>query len=85
MDTDEFIQQSLARQFRRETVITIAHRLKTIIEVDKVLVLDDGQIVEFDSPKRLMKKRRSLFKDLIDNSRDADELYRIVQGVGTQF
>ena len=46
-------------------MITIAHRINTIIESDKVLVLSFGQVVEFDSPANLMKSKDSEFAKLI--------------------
>ena len=46
-------------------MITIAHRINTIIESDKVLVLSFGQVVEFDSPTNLMKSKDSEFAKLI--------------------
>ena len=49
-------------------MITIAHRIKTIINYDKILVLESGRIVEFDSPKELLKKEHSLFSELYKES-----------------
>lgn len=54
MKTDNLIQEMLASEFKDTTVITIAHRLNTIIEYDKILVLKDGEVEEFDSPKSLL-------------------------------
>jgi len=45
-------------------VITIAHRLKTIIDYDRVLVLDNGKIAEFDSPRRLLRDTEGKFRQL---------------------
>jgi len=46
--TDEHIQQTLRSEFMESTLITIAHRLRTIMNYDKVLVLDEGRVVEYD-------------------------------------
>jgi ABC-type multidrug transport system fused ATPase/permease subunit len=45
--TDERIQQTLRSEFKESTLITIAHRLRTIMDYDKVLVLDEGKVVEY--------------------------------------
>ena len=45
--TDERIQQALRSEFKESTLITIAHRLRTIMDYDKVLVLDEGKVVEY--------------------------------------
>jgi len=51
-------------------VITIAHRLKTIIDYDRVLVLDNGRAAEFDSPERLLRNTESQFRRLCQKSTD---------------
>ena len=48
--TEKQIQKLITEQFKFSTVLTIAHRLNTIIKSDKVLVLDDGKVAEFDTP-----------------------------------
>ena len=53
--TDRLIQQVIRHKFKDSTVLTIAHRLNTIMDYDQVLVLDDGQVVEFDKPEVLMR------------------------------
>ena len=52
--TEEKIQKLIESEFRESTVITIAHRLNTIIKSDKVLVLVDGRVEEYDAPRELM-------------------------------
>ena len=59
--TEEKIQKALNLVFDNSTVITVAHRIKTIINYDKILVLDNGEIIEFDSPQKLLKNENSLF------------------------
>ena len=46
------------------TILTIAHRLNTIIDYDRVMVLDEGSIVEFDSPKNLFEKKEGIFRSM---------------------
>lgn len=49
--TDEALQRAIRSEFKESTVITIAHRLSSVIDYDRLLVLADGGIREFDSPK----------------------------------
>lgn len=70
-DTDRLIQQTIRRQFNDCTVITIAHRLNTIMDSDLVLVVDDGEIVEFDHPFELLQKSNGVFKRLLEQSGDS--------------
>ena len=53
--TDRLIQEVIRDKFKDSTVLTIAHRLNTIMDYDKVLVLDGGQVVEFDNPDVLIR------------------------------
>ena len=53
--TDQLIQSTIRTAFKDCTVLTIAHRLNTIIDSDRIMVLDAGQLVEFDSPATLLK------------------------------
>lgn len=59
-DTDEIVQKTVRRAFKNCTVLTIAHRLHTIIDADRILLLDAGQVGEFDSPEVLLKASASL-------------------------
>ncbi|KZS96501.1 P-loop containing nucleoside triphosphate hydrolase protein [Sistotremastrum niveocremeum HHB9708] len=77
-ETDRAIQESLRTQFKDATVITVAHRLQTIMGSDKIMVLDAGEVKEFDSPKVLLQKRSGFFKALVDESADRDALYKSV-------
>ncbi|KZO91773.1 P-loop containing nucleoside triphosphate hydrolase protein [Calocera viscosa TUFC12733] len=72
-DTDERIQASLQVEFGDCTILTIAHRLRSIITFDKVLVLDKGEIKEFDTPANLIRSG-GIFASLVEDSADADEL-----------
>jgi len=61
VQTDELIQETIKAQFRESTVITIAHRLNTIVDYDRIIVLSEGEIKEFDSPKNLLANKKSIF------------------------
>ena len=63
--TDETIQKMIRKQFKQTTVITIAHRLNTIIYYDKILVLDNGEVQEYDTPLKLVKDENSFLGKLI--------------------
>ncbi|KAI9689553.1 MAG: hypothetical protein M1822_010204 [Bathelium mastoideum] len=68
VQTDALLQQTLrSSQFRNRTIITIAHRVNTILDSDRVLVLDKGQVREFDTPDRLIQSR-GLFWELVRES-----------------
>ncbi|KAM8976173.1 ATP-binding cassette sub-family C member 4 [Pelodytes ibericus] len=67
--TDELIQKTIREKFAECTVLTIAHRLNTIIDSDKIMVLDAGRVKEYDIPHNLLQNKESLF-------------YKMVQQVG---
>jgi len=64
--TDCVIQETIRTKFRHCTVITIAHRLNTIIDYDRVLVLENGQVVEYDKPDNLLQNECGQFSKLYD-------------------
>ena len=64
--TEQRIQCLIKEKFEGCTVITIAHRLQTIIESDKVLVLGEGRKVEYDTPEKLMENPESKFARLVN-------------------
>uniref|UniRef100_A0A671NGU8 Multidrug resistance-associated protein 1 n=1 Tax=Sinocyclocheilus anshuiensis TaxID=1608454 RepID=A0A671NGU8_9TELE len=62
LQTDNLIQSTIRTQFEDCTVLTIAHRLNTIMDYTRVLVLDKGQMAEFDSPSNLTAKKGIFYK-----------------------
>ncbi|KAI1293345.1 Multidrug resistance-associated protein 1 [Mortierella claussenii] len=69
VETDELIQKTIRQEFQERTVLTIAHRIKTVMDSDKILVLERGRVKEFDSPARLLeRKERSLFYKLAEQA-----------------
>ncbi|XP_022645623.1 canalicular multispecific organic anion transporter 2-like isoform X2 [Varroa jacobsoni] len=61
VETDDLIQKTLKQEFSDSTTLTIAHRLNTIIDHNKVMVMSDGLVVEYENPQVLLKKQDSLF------------------------
>ncbi|XP_058980628.1 multidrug resistance-associated protein 1 isoform X6 [Musca domestica] len=61
LETDDLIQKTIRSEFADCTILTIAHRLNTILDSDKVIVLDKGEISEFDSPNNLLNNPQSAF------------------------
>ncbi|QRV86003.1 ABC transporter transmembrane region [Ceratobasidium sp. AG-Ba] len=76
--TDTAIQRSLRTDLGDKTLIIVAHRLQTVCDADKIMVLEAGKMVEFDSPRELLHKERSAFKALVDESGDRDALYATI-------
>jgi ABC-type multidrug transport system fused ATPase/permease subunit len=72
-NTDGLIQEMIHSEFQGTTVITIAHRINTIILYDKIIGLKDGVLVEMDSPLRLMNQEGSLFGSLVKENGDQFE------------
>ncbi|XP_043683568.1 multidrug resistance-associated protein 1 isoform X2 [Vespula pensylvanica] len=61
LETDDLIQRTIREDFKDCTVLTIAHRLNTILDSDKVILLDKGLIIEYDSPEVLLRNSSSAF------------------------
>ncbi|KAI8599972.1 hypothetical protein EDD21DRAFT_378402 [Dissophora ornata] len=71
VETDDLIQKTIRKEFKDRTILTIAHRIKTVMDSDKIVVLDHGRVQECDVPEALLKKRESLFYSL---ARQAGEI-----------
>jgi ABC-type multidrug transport system fused ATPase/permease subunit len=61
-ETDSVIQQTVRTEFHDRTVLTIAHRLNTIMDSDKILVMGDGKVLEMESPSSLLKSRGAFWQ-----------------------
>ena len=71
--TDSKIQDTL-RDVRESTILTIAHRLQTIIDYDKVLVLDKGKVIEYDAPWELISREGGIFRGMCEMSGELEAL-----------
>ncbi|ODM91895.1 Multidrug resistance-associated protein 5, partial [Orchesella cincta] len=68
IETDFKIQKIIREAFSACTVITVAHRLNTVANYDRILVMDSGKVIEFDSPEELMKQENSMFRKMVEAS-----------------
>lgn len=68
IETDELIQQTIRREFNDCTIVTIAYRLNTILDYDRVLVMNRGTIAEYDSPSNLINDHNSIFHSMAKDS-----------------
>ncbi|KAH9951515.1 hypothetical protein B0H21DRAFT_775731 [Amylocystis lapponica] len=82
-DTDAVIQTSLRKELAKDvTLLTVAHRLQTIMDADKIMVLDGGRIAEFGPPSELLKNEKGGLRALVDQSGDRDVLYAMATSAG---
>lgn len=72
VETDRIVQSTIRRNFSDRTIITIAHRINTIMDSDRILVLDFGEVKEFDTPQNLLDSE-GMFYSLLQASKNADE------------
>ncbi|KAJ2086834.1 hypothetical protein IW138_005401 [Coemansia sp. RSA 986] len=77
-DTDERLQRTIrGYEFANSTLFCIAHRLRTIIDYDRVLVLDKGKVAEFDTPKNLLQKKNGVFRSMCEKTSEYEYLASI--------
>ena len=63
--TDAMIQKVIRERFKDTTVLTIAHRLDTIMDSDRIIVMEEGKIVEFDTPNILLENENGIFFEMV--------------------
>ena len=91
VETDSFIQQTIMEKFRDCTVLTVAHRLITIANYDKVVVVDDGKVAEYDSPYELLvenigdsqiTKKEGVFAEMVKSTgvSMSRKIFKIAEG-----
>ncbi|XP_055636693.1 multidrug resistance-associated protein 1-like isoform X2 [Toxorhynchites rutilus septentrionalis] len=68
LETDDLIQKTIRTEFAECTILTIAHRLNTILDSDRVLVLDKGLVAECDTPQNLLADKQSIFYGMAKNA-----------------
>ena len=78
MATDTLIQRSIREEFGDSTLIVIAHRLSTIADFDKILVLHDGKVAEFGTPKELFALENGAFRGMVGESGEKEKLVGMV-------
>uniref|UniRef100_A0A182J5C3 Uncharacterized protein n=1 Tax=Anopheles atroparvus TaxID=41427 RepID=A0A182J5C3_ANOAO len=64
--TDALIQKTIREKFKHCTVLTVAHRLHTVMDSDRILVMDAGVAREFDTPHNLLQQEGSILKDMVE-------------------
>jgi ABC-type multidrug transport system fused ATPase/permease subunit len=76
--TDGLIQRSIREEFNSSSLIVIAHRLSTIADFDRILVLSEGQVAEYGTPKDLWVKEGSIFRDMCEQSGEKERLEEMI-------
>ncbi|KAF9428629.1 hypothetical protein BGZ94_001709 [Podila epigama] len=78
-ETDVKIQGTIRQEMADATILTIAHRIRTIADFDRVLVMNAGEVAEFDTPLSLMKKEDSIFRSMCERSNEFEALLAIAE------
>ncbi|VFQ97027.1 unnamed protein product [Cuscuta campestris] len=82
--TDALIQKTIREEFKSCTMLIIAHRLNTIIDCDRIILLDSGKVLEYDAPEALLLNEESAFHRMVQSTgaANAEYLRSLVLGVG---
>ncbi|EFR00574.1 hypothetical protein MGYG_09020 [Nannizzia gypsea CBS 118893] len=78
METDALMQSSIRNEFRDATLLVIAHRLSTVADFDKLLVMSDGRVVDFDSPG-VLAHRDGMFRRMLEDSGEKEMVQNLLQ------
>ncbi|CDH48321.1 atp-dependent bile acid permease [Lichtheimia corymbifera JMRC:FSU:9682] len=76
-DTDRKIQETIRTELTHSSLLCIAHRIRTVADYDRILVLDQGRVKEFDTPYNLITREDSVFRQMCQRSGEFDELLEI--------
>lgn len=77
-ETDTLIQRSIREEFANTTLLVVAHRLSTVIDFDRILVMDDGKAAEFGRPRDLLGYEKGIFKAMVAESGERSELEKLI-------
>lgn len=69
LETDNIVQKTIRDIFNHCTILTIAHRLHTILDSDRIMVLEGGRVGELDRPEKLLRRKGSAFWSLVRDAR----------------
>lgn len=83
-DTDHKIQETIRTEFKDSSLLCIAHRIRTVADYDRILVLDQGEVKEFDTPYELMTREGSIFQQMCMRSGEYPELLAIAKNKSEQ-
>ncbi|KAL7748869.1 Transporter of the ATP-binding cassette (ABC) [Sorochytrium milnesiophthora] len=78
-DLDAKIQETIRSEFSASSILCIAHRLRTVIDFDRILVLDHGEVREFDTPYNLLQQEDGIFRHMCVDSGEFDHLCHIAE------
>ncbi|KAL3231384.1 ATP-dependent bile acid permease [Nakaseomyces bracarensis] len=78
-ESDAKIQETIRTEFANSTVLTIAHRLRSIIDYDKILVMDAGEVKEYDHPYTLLLNKKSIFYNMCEHSGELNVLIELAK------
>lgn len=83
-DSDAKVQATIRQEFSESTILTIAHRLRSVIDYDKILVMDAGEVKEYDHPYSLLLNKESLFYSMCERSGELDSLIEMAKNAFVQ-
>ncbi|KAG0663039.1 Transporter of the ATP-binding cassette (ABC) [Maudiozyma exigua] len=78
-ESDAKVQETIRHEFSESTILTIAHRLRSVIDYDKILVMDAGEVKEYDHPYSLLLNKNSLFYNMCEKSGELESLISLAK------